>query len=160
MNREEAIEALVLKYNNWTDIESLPDGLPIVFQWVWMKGAIENYFGKYKPIGKEAFDAEKGRVDKLDRDAIDGIMDHFDFSKVDKIMRQLDWKWAFEEDTHEDTGTPTESAIRVYARKALNRCKSSVYGGFYSGGFEATYEDGTYNLKFVIEDWHEEVVEK
>ena len=147
MNREEAIKALALKYNSWTDIERLPDGYPLTFQWTWFNGEIRSNFGKYAPIGKDAFDAEKGRINQLDRDAIDSIMDYFDFSKVDQVMRQLELEWFFEDDVHDDTGTSTESAIRVYARTALNRCKLSKSGCFSGGGFEARYEDGMYYLR-------------
>lgn len=86
--------------------------------------------------------------------SIDYVMDCFYFRRVDKVMRKLKWKWVQSELNHDDTGTPTELALRVRARQTL--INSIAVGNASSSGFEATYDKSTsvFILKFILTDWH------
>jgi len=73
------------------------------------------------------------------------VLGNFDFVKTQQVMLDLDWGWGFDNDI------PSISEMVDMAYKLL--IKTINGDGFCaSGGFEATFHNGEFTLKFVTEE--------
>ena len=80
-----------------------------------------------------------------DRDKIDDVMDNFNFERIHKLMVALDWCWSHV------GGVPELPDIKKWARQCL---KDSIKTGTCNtGGFEASYLECHFDLKFVVGSW-------
>lgn len=73
------------------------------------------------------------------------VLGNFDFVKTQALMLDLDWDWGF------NGGVPSISEMVDMAHSLLTK---AINGNGYcaSGGFEATFENGVFALKFVTEE--------
>ena len=87
-------------------------------------------------------------LDADQRANIDQLMDWYDFPRVLKTLKALDWKWRVWGSSLKTEVPEFEGTVREHARHAL--IKSIETGYYYSGGFEAKYEDGRFKLSFIV----------
>jgi hypothetical protein len=88
--------------------------------------------------------------------AIKRILKNFDFERVHTAMEALNWGWY-------GTGrkAPSIDQLKETAERLLT---DLVYAKDYkyasTGGFEASYVDGVLDLRFIVNQWDEEVKKK
>lgn len=95
---------------------------------------------------------ERGRL-------IAAVLEDFDVDKVQAAMDAIDEKWRFDEDPPNDLGPawpvdrlPTVAEIRAKAREMLDECLRIGEGHWtWSGGLEASMEDGRLWLRYVAD---------
>jgi hypothetical protein len=98
----------------------------------------------------------KQRKDEAIETAIIDIMNNFNFGKVHEVMTALNWQWR-------DIGVPTIEQIQKEAKSLLTDMMEQEYlqvRHWSTGGFNASYEDDTISLKFVVENWYSEINEE
>ena len=83
---------------------------------------------------------------EIDRQRIDKIMDNFNFHKVARVMEFLHWGWG-------DTGVPSESEIRKFARRQMEEACKQNYRESSTGGFSVRRISGEIYLTFELASW-------
>jgi len=79
---------------------------------------------------------------------IDEIMDYFNFARVRKTMEALDWIWSSAEN-----GVPSETEIRIVARRLLREVILGKYSFVSTGGLTASIEHAKLSLRFDVAEW-------
>lgn len=84
-----------------------------------------------------------------DKKLVKTILKNFDFEKVHIVMTALNWGW------HDTNGeVPSVPEMKTLAKKLLKEVLETDNRLCATGGFEATYQNGILELKFVVSEWN------